>query len=176
MSRGAKTITRHGVTTDRRCLQPKGKGPNGRGLCRWCHQEVAPRRSTFCSSKCVDEYRMECDPARLRWLTGKRDKGVCAECGRDTTIAKRIWNRIRRVCGWMVHDELARQVGWPTDPARDWWDADHVHPVIRGGPNHIDNMRTLCVPCHKAATARLAAERAAERRADKASLFAGATT
>jgi 5-methylcytosine-specific restriction protein A len=46
----------------------------------------------------------------------------------------------------------------------DWWDADHIVPVIEGGGEcGIDNFRTLCIPCHKAETAALR-KRMARRR------------
>lgn len=52
-----------------------------------------------------------------------------------------------------------------TPGRRTAWDADHIVPVCRGGGQcGLENYRTLCVPCHKRETARLAAERAAERR------------
>lgn len=48
---------------------------------------------------------------------------------------------------------------------RSPWDADHVKPVIEGGGGcGLDNYRTLCVPCHKRETAKLAARRAEARR------------
>ncbi len=48
------------------------------------------------------------------------------------------------------------------------WEADHVTECIRGGwGKGIDNFRTLCIPCHKEETARLARERADERRLKK---------
>lgn len=57
-----------------------------------------------------------------------------------------------------------RKAGWPL--SRDsWWDADHVIPVVEGGGLcGLENYRTLCVPCHKAGTAALAARRARSRR------------
>lgn len=48
---------------------------------------------------------------------------------------------------------------------RDWWEADHIVERVRGGRDHLDNLRTLCLRCHKVETARLARERADERRA-----------
>lgn len=44
---------------------------------------------------------------------------------------------------------------------------DHVVPLWRGGVNHLDNLQTLCVPCHRGKTAREAAERAAVRRSQR---------
>jgi 5-methylcytosine-specific restriction enzyme A len=45
------------------------------------------------------------------------------------------------------------------------WDMDHVVPVVEGGGScGLDNLRTLCRPCHKRVTAELAARRAAARK------------
>jgi 5-methylcytosine-specific restriction endonuclease McrA len=47
----------------------------------------------------------------------------------------------------------------------EWWDMDHLVPVIEGGGGcGLDNLRTLCIPCHRAETRALAARRAAARR------------
>lgn len=48
------------------------------------------------------------------------------------------------------------------------WEMDHRIPVVRGGGCcGLDNLRTLCKPCHDRETARLAAQRAAERRGNR---------
>ena len=44
------------------------------------------------------------------------------------------------------------------------WDADHIVPVVEGGGLcGLENYRTLCHPCHKKATAALAARRAKKK-------------
>ena len=46
------------------------------------------------------------------------------------------------------------------------WECDHILPVAEGGGFcTIDNLRTLCVECHKAKTAELHARLAANRKA-----------
>lgn len=61
-----------------------------------------------------------------------------------------------------------RALGWPHDISRSWWEADHIKPVVEGGGQcGLENLRTLCVPCHKRATAELAARRAQERKRAK---------
>lgn len=63
----------------------------------------------------------------------------------------------------------------------DWWDADHITPVIEGGGEcGIENYRTLCIPCHVKATRELRARMKERRRLEKAivkdqarGLFAG---
>lgn len=47
---------------------------------------------------------------------------------------------------------------------REWWEADHIIERVRGGKDALENLRTLCLRCHKIETARLARERADERR------------
>lgn len=48
------------------------------------------------------------------------------------------------------------------------WDMDHIVPVIEGGGAcGLENLRTLCIPCHKAETRALAARRAQKRRASR---------
>lgn len=50
-----------------------------------------------------------------------------------------------------------------------FWHVDHVRPVWEGGGLcDIDNLRTLCTPCHAAVTARQASKRAQARRLSKA--------
>ena len=48
------------------------------------------------------------------------------------------------------------------------WEMDHTIPVSEGGGCcGLDNLRTLCVRCHKTVTARLAARAAAQKRAEQ---------
>ncbi|MCA9879596.1 MAG: HNH endonuclease, partial [Thermomicrobiales bacterium] len=45
------------------------------------------------------------------------------------------------------------------------WDADHIVPVSEGGGEcSLENMRTLCVPCHQVVTRELAKRRTSHRR------------
>jgi 5-methylcytosine-specific restriction endonuclease McrA len=58
---------------------------------------------------------------------------------------------------------------------RSLWEADHIMPVVEGGGGcGLDNIRTLCVPCHRRETAALAARRAAARRDAKQPSLPGA--
>lgn len=63
-------------------------------------------------------------------------------------------------------DLLARYAPGNWTPNRSsGWDADHIVPVVEGGGEcSLDNLRTLCHPCHKRVTAELAARRASGRR------------
>ena len=129
-------------------------GPNGLPLCRWCDLEILTRRRrTFCSSFCVDQWRLRTDPAYLRDRVFARDRGVCALCHADTLAIYAALKRSRgptRAAGLSLYG-LATILS-----RRSLWDADHILPVAEGGGQcDLDNLRTLCIPCHKEATANL---------------------
>lgn len=141
--------TMPGGRIDRSTLQ---KGPNGRPLCRWCALEVPPRRSTFCSAWCVHEWRLRTDPGYLREQVFNRDQGVCAICRADTKAAyfelkrSRGTHRLRLLAHWHL-----KRINRKT-----LWDADHILPVIEGGGEcDLENLRTLCLNCHRSQTLQL---------------------
>jgi hypothetical protein len=35
---------------------------------------------------------------------------------------------------------------------KSWWEADHIVPVVEGGDSSLENIRTLCIPCHREVT------------------------
>jgi hypothetical protein len=128
------------------------QGPSGRNLCRWCNLEVPRGRHTFCSNFCVDEWRLRSDPSFLREKAFERDRGVCAACGEDTVAA---YNHMRRSRG-TARLKLLQRWGLKTLNRRTLWDADHIVPVVEGGGMcDLSNIRTLCLVCHRKATADL---------------------
>ena len=123
------------------------RGPGGRALCRWCGLEVPKGRRSFCSVYCVHEHKLRSDPGYLREEVFKRDRGVCAECGLDTEKLRRRFRRLSR----RERRKEAARLG--VNPTRALWHADHIVPVVEGGGEcDLDNMRTLCISCHKQAT------------------------
>jgi 5-methylcytosine-specific restriction protein A len=136
------------------------RGPNGRGLCRWCALEVPRGRFTFCSAWCVHEWKLRTQPGYLREQVFLRDRGICALCGTDTAAALRLLRRSRG------GNRAALMVHWKPGSRRraSLWDADHILPVAEGGGEcDLENLRTLCLVCHRAATAALR-ERIRERK------------
>jgi 5-methylcytosine-specific restriction enzyme A len=129
-------------------------GENGRPLCRWCHLEIlAKRRRTFCSEFCVHQWKLRSDPGYLREQVFLRDRGLCAACGTDTLAAMR---RLKRSRGTARTEALANWGLRSVSQRRTLWDADHILPVAEGGGQcDLDNLRTLCLPCHREATAQL---------------------
>jgi 5-methylcytosine-specific restriction enzyme A len=129
-------------------------GAHGRPLCRWCRMEIlAKRRRTFCSAYCVHQWRLRSDPGYLRDQVFLRDKGVCGLCGTDTVAE---YARLLRSRG-KVREELLEVWGMRSVAARKTlWDADHVRAVAEGGGEcDLDNLRTLCLCCHREVTADL---------------------
>ena len=129
-------------------------GVNGRPLCRWCQMEIlAKRRRSFCSDFCVHQWRLRSDPGYLREQVYLRDAGVCALCATDTAAAYRALQRSRGA----VREELLGMWGLASVRARrSLWDADHILPVAEGGGQcELENLRTLCLPCHREVTAEL---------------------
>jgi 5-methylcytosine-specific restriction enzyme A len=129
-------------------------GPNGLPLCRWCQLEIlARRRRTFCSEYCVHQWRLRSDPGYLRDQVFARDRGICTACGTDTVAA---YATLKRSRGKARAEALALWGLKTVQARRSLWDADHVLPVAEGGGQcDLDNIRTLCLPCHREATADL---------------------
>jgi 5-methylcytosine-specific restriction endonuclease McrA len=126
------------------------QGPNGRRLCRWCNLEVPKGRQTFCSAWCVEEWRLRSDPGYIREKVLERDRGVCAGCGVDCLDAERQLKRLRGAA------RLKAFIEWGKGSRKSLWDADHIVPVVEGGGEcDLQNIRTLCLKCHRAATAQL---------------------
>lgn len=127
-------------------------------MCRWCKGAVSGRRRTFCSDACVHEWRLRSSTSYLRECVFDRDQGVCALCGIDThRLRKRIMRlpfatRMRELRG--LQEQGAIHKGRKT-----WWEADHIVAVCEGGDSNLENMRTLCIPCHKGVTRQLRVRR-----------------
>jgi 5-methylcytosine-specific restriction endonuclease McrA len=134
------------VSTQR--TQPGGWVKRERRACRRCGGEVPKGRFTFCSAVCVHEWKLRTDPGYLREQVFARDRGVCAECGIDTLQLRRD----KRKLDYAARKRFEREWG----ARKHLWDADHVVPVAEdGGECDLSNMRTLCLKCHRAATAAL---------------------
>src|SRR5205823_1285605 len=160
------TRTLPGGRTTRQALP---LGPNNLPLCRWCDLEIlAKRRRTFCSDYCVHQWRLRTDPGYLRDQVFARDHGICAVCHIDTIAA---YNALKRARGPARAAGLRLYGMKSITTRRSLWDADHIRPVAEGGGQcDLDNLRTLCLLCHREATAQLRTRLTGHSRAGRATL------
>lgn len=137
-------------------------GPNGRPCCRQCGTEVKPPRRTFCSAACVHEWKVRTSSSYAKRQVYLRDKGVCKSCQIDTkVVAAELWE-IRLLQGEgqeiltkRLHGIPASRKVWRRKYGGGLWDLDHIVPVKDGGGScGIENMQTLCIPCHRTKTTR----------------------
>ena len=94
----------------------------------------------------MHEWKLRTDPGYLREHVFLRDLGVCAQCGLDTEAMSKDKRKMDYAARRQFEKDWGRR--------RHLWDADHIVPVAEGGGEcDLDNMRTLCLKCHRAATA-----------------------
>ena len=128
------------------------RGVTGRPLCRWCRTEVPKGRRTFCSNKCVHEWKLRTNPGYLRDKVFARDQGVCAKCGADTIALRRDMRKM----DYAARRQFLKLWKLREGSRKSLWDADHILPVAEGGGQcDLTNMQTLCLLCHREATASL---------------------
>jgi len=163
------------------------RGADGRVRCVWCGGELPRYKKKYCCEKCAEETLIRKVPSYARWLVAKRDKGICALCGVDAAKVEKALDSLRdgakksplcealarvahdtaRADGFGVGCRLCETTGrllWFILKDKAFWEADHIKPVSEGGGCcGLENYRTLCAPCHKKETARLAARLAVER-------------
>jgi 5-methylcytosine-specific restriction protein A len=160
--------------------------PDGTKCCACgCGKPIPKGRRSWASQACVEEWKIRNWPAVARQKVWKRDRGICAACGRDSAIMHESAKRDRSV--WMARRpdmehhpsdlETARlryqhalNLWFAARPriTHHAWEMDHKLEVVNGGGQcGLDNLQTLCIACHRQKTRRLAAERAAARRLAK---------
>lgn len=102
------------------------------------------------------------DPGYARQKVWERDEGVCALCGLDTVALEAEWRSLPYL---EREDFLFERIGVRRSAHYSLWEADHIVPVVEGGGGTgLENLRTLCLRCHRAETAKLARRRALARK------------
>lgn len=168
-----KELGAYGYCKD--CFESTDRHKTGRGdverdadgtpLCRFCNRRVLPPRRTFCSDQCVHEWSVRSNVQYARAHVFLRDRGVCSICGIDTVALADELTQLRTSDEAEWRRQWAEMVsqGWDAARQLNMWDADHILPVTEGGGLcGLENLRTLCIPCHRAETRKLRA-RMAER-------------
>lgn len=141
--------------------QPEGTGPNGRRLCRWCHQEVSEGRRTWCSEACIQQYLIRCSSDTVRRKVLERDHGICAFCQMDAEKLHRVIRLARQherdLWGtWFKWRSILDKLGRFNCFGESYWQPDHIVPVSEGGGQcGLSNYRTACTPCHLKETSQL---------------------
>lgn len=156
---------------------PHRNDEDGKPLCRWCGIRVRPPRRSWCGDACVHEFNLRASVAYMRGHVRRRDKGVCNECGCDTqklgAVLFAASNAFRELTKGLTlsrydrhkyfcfQDEWLRRLRFNRDAAL--WQADHIVEVSNGGDTSMENIQTLCVPCHKTKTKQMHADRKFQR-------------
>lgn len=81
----------------------------------------------------------------------------CFDSLYPSKVRRQVWNRDKGQCA-LCSFKAEKFHSSPHE-----WEADHVIPFSSGGPSTADNLRTLCIPCHKRETSKLASNRAKAR-------------
>lgn len=143
-----------------------------KSACAWCAKllsaALVETESTYCSQKCAEEGRLRhCGSSGIRTAMFALDGGKCALCGFDghslyeqisaLQPAERL-NKLLSV-GWKLPRSSKAMENLLQNPKEgDFWEVDHIRAVAEGGGGcGLDNLRTLCVPCHARETEKLRA-------------------
>lgn len=144
---------------------------NGKA-CAWCaNQSFCVNSVTYCSHSCAEEGRVRrggmYSSSKIREQLFAMEHGKCTKCNIDAhalfckikalqpaerlnTLLKAKWKLPKTRQGT---DRLLM-----SPQEHDFWQADHIVAVAEGGGSTgLDNIRTLCTPCHQAETEKLVA-------------------
>ncbi|KAL5725896.1 DNA helicase [Ranunculus cassubicifolius] len=123
----------------------------------------------FCQVSCMEGFRARTNQKFLREELFKIEHGVCRVCNLDChklvkcirplSVARRKAYILKSAPKMASHKKLLEKlVNEPREG--NAWHADHIVAVHKGGGEcMLENMRTLCVACHKEVTANQAKDR-----------------
>jgi len=85
-----------------------------------------------------------------------RDKAICVHCRADCEKIMRVyWG----ILNFEAQAFFANTIRLGED--KRYWQVDHIIERADGGTDEIDNLQTLCVPCHQVKTAQCRQKRLA---------------
>lgn len=141
--------------------------------CAWCGKDLlvvtAGVDSTYCSKECAETGRIRRGgmyaSTRIRSQLFTLEGGICQICKRN---ANALYLRIRALepaerlnvlcnLNWNLPKNATALERFLQHPKEgDFWQADHIFAVAEGGGGcGLENLRTLCTPCHKIETDKL---------------------
>lgn len=145
------------IIYDRARFPKRQRREDGTYGCRGCGSDIPKGRESWCSTKCFNTF----EPSRVINAVKLRDKGICQACQIDIFAAEKKWEheywnyqRSGNVC---VYEWRKSN---PRPPKANY---DHIIPFSEGGMTILENMRTLCEPCHKERTKKWHGERKKKR-------------
>jgi HNH endonuclease len=165
----ARERVKNGVGTEGDAAILDGKG------CAWCgaslHRSGIVAGSTYCSQECAEEGRLRRGgmnaSVRLRSAVFALEGGRCTICGMDChalfqqILALDPPQRLNKLlsANWRLPKSANGLESLLQNPREgDFWQVDHILAVSEGGGGcGLENLRTLCVPCHIAETEKLRA-------------------
>ena len=123
---------------------------DGKVVCRGCGAPVPKGRQTWCSREC---YARNC-PQMVMIEVRKRDKHVCQICKRHIHELANEYIKSKPVfvtLKWGDPGYRAQlEAKWAWEKKIPNEEYDHIIPFSAGGKTVLENMRTVCSPCHKA--------------------------
>mmetsp|Transcript_10438 Transcript_10438/g.21657 ORF Transcript_10438/g.21657 Transcript_10438/m.21657 type:complete len:1175 (+) Transcript_10438:84-3608(+) len=156
------------------CATPSDEDVIHGRACAWCAKPLFCAstqiiEATYCSQSCAEEGRIRrggwYSSTNIREQLFALECGVCRKCNLN---AYALFCRVKALApserlnallnaNWKLPStkiSLDRLLASPKE--QDFWQADHIVPVAEGGGGcGLDNLRTLCTPCHAAETASL---------------------
>ena len=131
------------------------------GACAWCAAELPPRRRAWCSDRCGEQFWANHWWSVARSAAKRRDRYRCKRCGaRGPKRPARSAHRTHAAY-------LAAMRAWRKEKRIARLEVNHIVPC-RGKhrsldcAHHLDNLETLCPPCHQTHTSALRAAPADE--------------
>ncbi|NXC44895.1 ZRAB3 endonuclease, partial [Penelope pileata] len=161
----------------------------GNPLCLSCQQPTTQLDQScqtrawdtrFCSLVCQEDFLIRSSSNYLRTKVFEIEHGVCQFCNQN---AQELYLNIRDApksqrkklleSSWMSHLPLGQLNEIITNPTEgQFWQVDHIRPVYSGGGQcSLENLQTLCTPCHRERTAKQAKERSQMKRRSLATKY-----
>jgi 5-methylcytosine-specific restriction endonuclease McrA len=134
------------------------------GVCRSCGIDCERLRVAYERARSLDFKKTILRCRICEYVQDDPAQRICVGCGAYGRSYRAEWPKRARS---RIVRKFAHLGFKETHFVGVLWEADHEIPVSEGGGMcGLENLRTLCKPCHNAATAALAKRIAHKRRAD----------